>query len=230
MKFIIFGLGNFGAALAIKLTSQGHEVLGVDKQLEKVNAFKDQISHTISMDATDEYAVKGLPLNDTDIFVVAIGEDQGANIMTTAILKNLEAKRIIARAITPLQENVLQAMGVSEIVYPERESAERWSKKICLTGVLDSFEINSNYSIVEAEVPENFAGKKLEELNLIRKNNVVILTTIKEKKEKNLLGQAKLARKVQGVAQPETLLEKGDKIILYGANKDINKVLNKGSA
>lgn len=226
MKFIIFGLGNFGASLAIKLTNQGHEVLGVDKKLDKVNAFKEQISHTVSMDATDEYAVKGLPIKDTDIFVVAIGEDQGANIMSTAILKNMKAKRIIARAITPLQENVLQAMGVEEIVYPERESAERWSKKLCLTGVINSFEISGEYSIVEADIPEIFVNKKLEELNLIRKHNVVILTTIKEKMKKNLLGQARLARKVQGVARPDTLMEKGDKIVLYGANKDIEQVLD----
>ncbi|MCB0663017.1 MAG: TrkA family potassium uptake protein [Saprospiraceae bacterium] len=225
MKFIIFGLGNFGASLAIKLTDQGHEVIGIDKKLERVNIYKEQVSHTICMDSTDEYTMEGLPLRDTDIFIVAIGEDQGASIMTTAILKNLKAKRIIARAITPLQENVLQAMGVSEIVYPEKESAERWSKKLCLKKVINSFEISGDFSIVEAEVPANFIGQKLEDLNLIRNHNVVILTTIKEKAEKNLLGQEKLTRKVQGVARPETMLEKGDKIVLYGANRDIDKVL-----
>jgi trk system potassium uptake protein TrkA len=226
MKYIIFGLGNFGSSLAIKLTSQGHEVIGVDKRIEKVNSYKEKISHTICMDSTDQFTMTGLPLKDTDIFIVAIGEDQGANIMTTAILKNLKATRIICRAITPLQENVLQAMGVKEIVYPEEESAERWAKKLCLTGVINSFEISGNYSIIEAEVPPRFIGKRLEELNLIRNYDVVILTTIKEVPEKNLIGKEFISRKVQGVARPETLLENGDKIVLYGANKDIDRLLN----
>ncbi len=80
------------------------------------------------MDSTDEFTVSGLPIKETDIFVVAIGEDQGANVMTTALLKNLQVKRLISRAINPLHEKVLQAIGVDEIVHPEEETAERCIK------------------------------------------------------------------------------------------------------
>lgn len=73
--------------------------------------------------------MSGLPLKDTDIVLVAIGEDQGANIMTTAIIKNIGVKRLISRAINPLHEKVLQAIGVDEIIHPEEETAERWAKK-----------------------------------------------------------------------------------------------------
>ncbi len=85
MKYIVIGLGNFGASLAQKLTEQGNEVIGIDIDMTKVEANKEKISHTIAMDATDEFTVAGLPLKDTDIVLVAIGEDQGANIMTTAL-------------------------------------------------------------------------------------------------------------------------------------------------
>ena len=128
MKYIIFGLGTFGASLAQKLTEQGNEVIGVDLSMAKVDALKEKISHTICMDATDQYTVMGLPLKETDVVIVAIGENQGANIITTAILKNLNVKRLISRAINPIHENVLHAIGIDEIVHPEEETAVRWAK------------------------------------------------------------------------------------------------------
>ena len=125
MKYIIVGLGSFGSSLAIKLTQQGNEVIGIDINMHKVDALKESISHTICMDATDQFTVTGLPISDTDLVVVAIGENQGANMIVSALFKNLQAKRIISRSINPLHENVLQAIGVDEIVRPEEETAER---------------------------------------------------------------------------------------------------------
>ena len=165
MKFLIVGLGNFGASLAEKLTNQGNEVIGIDSSMAKVDDLKEKISHTICMNATDDFTVAGLPLKDTDVVIVAIGEDQGANIMATALFKNLQVKRLISRAINPLHEMVLKALGVDEIVHPEEETAERWSKKLCLKGVVDSFELSEDYSLVEANVPSNCAGKRIGEIN-----------------------------------------------------------------
>ncbi len=140
-KYIIIGLGSFGASLAEKLTQEGNEVIGVDASMAKVDAMKDKLSHVIRLDATDQITVSGLPIAQTDVVIVAIGEDQGANIMATAIMKNLKAKRLISRAISRLHEGVLQAIGVDEIVHPEEETAERWAKKLCLKGLVDSFEL-----------------------------------------------------------------------------------------
>ena len=173
MKILIVGLGNFGASLAQKLTTQGHEVIGIDNSMAKVDAYKEKISHTICMDATDEYTVSGLPLKETDLIIVAIGEDQGANVMTTALFKNLEVKRLISRAINPLHEKVLKAIGVDEIVHPEEETAERWSKKLCLTNVVDSFELNDEYSILEVKA-------KSKSIFVIKRSSFVgFITTLK---------------------------------------------------
>jgi trk system potassium uptake protein TrkA len=226
MKFIIFGLGNFGASLGQKLTEQGNEVIGVDNDMNKVDAYKEKISHTVCLDSTDEIIVSGLPLKDTDVVIVAIGEDQGANIMTTAVLKNLEVKKLISRAITPLHDTVLQAIGVDEIVHPEEETAERWAKRLCLRGVVDSFELSGDYSIVEVNVPQKYVGKSLQELNFRRKHNLLVLTTIKKEESKNLLGLKQDENKVQGVASPKTVLEENDIMVIYGANKDIKELLN----
>jgi trk system potassium uptake protein len=227
MKYIIFGLGNFGASLAEKLTEQGNEVIGIDNNMDKVDYLKEKISHTICMDATDEFTVSGLPLKDTDIIVVAIGEDQGANIMVTALLKNLQVKRLISRAINSLHEKVLKAIGVDEIVHPEEETAERWAKKLCLSGLVDSFELGDEFSIVEVNVPEDLVGKRIKEVSFRKNFNLLVLTTMKKSEVKSNVGKSQNVLKVQGVASPELLLEKDDILVVYGANRDISKLLRK---
>jgi trk system potassium uptake protein len=225
MKYIIVGLGNFGASLAEKLTQNGNEVIGIDTSMSKVEALKEKISHAICMDATDMYTVSGLPLKETDIVIVAIGEDQGANIVVTALFKNLQVKRLISRAINPLHENILQALGVDEIVHPEEETAERWAKKLCLCGLVDSFAVSEEYSIVEANLPNQYEGKTVKEINFREKYNLLILTTIKNTEVKSIVGRNKMISKVQGVASPDLMLELNDILVLYGSNKDIQKFL-----
>ena len=226
MKYIIVGLGNFGGSLAEKLTKQGNEVIGIDSNMVKVDAYKSIISHTICIDSTDQFTMSGLPIKNTDVVIVAIGEDQGANIMTTAVMKNLNAKRLISRAISPLHETILQAIGVDEIVHPEEETAERWAKKLCIKGVVDSFELNGEYSIVEINVPKIYVGKTLGEIGFRKNHEVIVLTTIKIGEEKNLIGLVKKINEVQGVASRSTLLHEGDIMVIYGSNKDIKKLLD----
>ena len=224
-KYIIIGLGNFGASLAEKLTQMGNEVIGVDLNMSKVEAIKDKITHAVNLDSTDVTAVTNLPLKDTDVVIVGIGEDKGANIMATALMKQLHVKRLISRAVSPLQEMVLEAMGVDEIIHPEEETAERWSKKLNLHGVVDSFEVNRDFSIIETAIPEEYDGKTLEEVSLKRKYDLIVLTTIKFSGEKNELGAMRDVSNVQGVASAKTVLHKEDLMVLYGHNKNIKKLL-----
>lgn len=107
MKFIIIGLGNFGSALAMQLTHMGHEVIGVDGSEVKTETFKEVITQTICLDCTNELAMKTLPLRECDYAVVAIGEDFGASVMTTALLKKAGVKRIVSRAIDALHLSLL---------------------------------------------------------------------------------------------------------------------------
>ncbi|MCY2686181.1 potassium channel family protein [Salinimicrobium sp. TH3] len=225
MKYIIIGLGNFGASLSEKLTKLGNEVIGVDSNMSKVEAIKDKITHAVNLDSTDITAVSSLPLKDTDVVIIGIGEDKGANIMATALMKQLHVKRLISRAVSPLQEMVLQAMGVDEIIHPEEETAERWAKKLNLSGVVDSFEVNRDYSIIETEVPEEFDGRTLEEIGLKRQYDIIVLTTIKITREKNEIGADRQVSNVQGVASAKTILHKYDIMVLYGHNKNIKRLL-----
>ncbi|MFT6827818.1 MAG: trk system potassium uptake protein TrkA [Roseivirga sp.] len=225
MKYIIIGLGNFGASLAEKLTRIGHEVIGVDNDMSKVEAVKEEITHAICLDCTDAHAVNHLPLNDTDAVLVCIGENQGANVMATALMKKMKVKRLISRAVSPLHQTVLEAMGVDEIVHPEQESASRWAKRLNIEGVVDSFELNEEYSIVEAKVPSKFVGQTVLEIGFKKNFDVVVLTTIKEEVKKNMLGVNTTVMKVQGVASSKTAMEKGDIMVIYGHITNIEKLL-----
>lgn len=193
--------------------------------MAKVELFKEKISHTICLDATDEQAVSHLPLRDTDVVMVCIGEDEGANILATALMKQKKAKRLISRAVSPLHETVLQAMHVDEIIHPEEETAERWAKKLNMHGVLDSYELTGDYCIVEAKVPERYDGKTLEQAGLNKKYGVIVLTLIAIQEEDNELGLKVPTPKTKGVANAQTELTADDIMVLYGKSEDIRKLL-----
>lgn len=225
MKYIVVGLGNFGLSLAEKLTKLGNEVIGVDNSMSKVEGVKEKISYAICLDATDEYTMSGLPWKDTDIVIIAIGEDTGANIMATAMVKKLHPNRIISRAITPIHETILEAMDVETIIHPEDESAERWAKKLSLKGMVDSFELSINYSIVEIAIPDKLVGKTIEEVGFRNNYNLVCVTIIKKIADKNLFGKVKRINKIQGVVTTDTVLESADILVIYGENEDIKKFI-----
>lgn len=225
MKYIIAGLGSFGSSLGTALTSQGHEVIAIDSNMQKVEAYKELITHTICMDATDEYTVNGLPIMDTDIVVVAIGEDQGANVMATALFKTLKAKRLISRSINPLHEKVLQAIGVDDIFHPEKESAMRWAKRLSLRYFVDSFSLTEHFSIVEISIPDILIGKTIAALQMQQKFNLKLLSTMRYEHYEDSFGRTQRKPDIQGLATPEQVLQADDVLVVYGANKHINQFL-----
>ena len=225
MKYIIAGLGSFGSSLGMALTSQGHEVIAIDSSMQKVETYKEVITHTICMDATDEYTVNGLPIKDTDIVVVAIGEDQGANVMATALFKTLKARRLISRSINPLHEKVLQAIGVDDIFHPEKEAAMRWAKRLSLRYFVDSFELSDNFSIVEISIPSDLIGKTIGELQLEHRFSIKLLSTMRYEHYKDSFGRMQTKPNIQGLAAPEQVLQDNDVLVIYGANEHINKFL-----
>lgn len=226
MKYIIVGMGNFGAYLSMRLTEMGHEVIGVDSQMGKIDLIKDKITHAINLDATDLTAVKTLPCKDADVVIVGIGEDFGASIMSTAIFKQLEVKRLISRAISPLHQTVLEAIGVDEIIHPEEESAERLSKRLEMTGVIDSLSLSDNFNIVEAEAPERYIGRTIKEIDLRGNYNINVLTILRFEEKQNLFGVAQQRKRAQGVVSPQTRINKGDILVLFGDIKDIQEMMN----
>ncbi len=227
MKYIVLGLGNFGKSLAIRLTELGHEVIGVDNRMAKVEQLKEKITHTVCMDSTDIDAVSALPLKDAHGVIVAIGEDEGASLLTTALLKQLRVKRIIGRVVSDLQKTVLEAMDIDEYIMPEEESAGRLAMRLDNIDIVDSFKISDRYSIIETKVPAKYTGMTLREANLTNKFKVIVLTTIKST-ETLEDGKMKVSTEATGIAQSDTVLAEDDILVLFGELKDINRLIQKG--
>lgn len=226
MKFIIIGMGNFGASLAIKLTEMGHEVIGVDKRSEKMEAVKDKITFTICLDSTNQLAVKNLPIEESDVVIVAIGEDEGSSILTTALIKQNNPKRLISRAITVLHHSVLETMGVDEIIHPEEEAAYRLAKRLELHQIIDSFDISEKYSIYEIKVPNELIGKTVLESNFRNQFSMNIITIIRKKKRKNIFGITREVKDAIGVVTPETVLLEDDLLVVFSKKEDLDRFLN----
>lgn len=225
MKYIIVGMGNFGGFLAARLTEMGHEVIGVDSSEVKIEQVKDKITHAILMDATDAETVKTLPYKDCDAVIITIGENVGASIMVTAIFKQLNVERLISRSINDVHETVIKAIGVSEIVHPEEDSAERMAKRLQMKNVLDSLDLSDDYNVIEVKTPERYIGMTLEETNLRKEYKVTVITIIHEMERTNMLGKKSIIKKVVGVVNGDTKIEAGDILVLFGSSKDIQRIL-----
>lgn len=227
MKIIIFGLGNFGMSLALSLTESGNEVVGVDKQMEKVNLVKDKIAHSICLDSTNELAYQALPIKQTDIAVVAIGENEGAAIITTALIKKLSTAKVISRSLSPIHDTVLQAMGITSIVHPEQEAAEKLTNKINFKNLIDNFKIDDKYSISEIKTPSDFVGKTIQDLDIRSKFKLNIITIIRQKEKTNLIGNETSVKDVVGIPAANTVIEANDILVVFGLNDDITKICQK---
>ena len=223
MKIIVFGLGNFGMSLSLSLTETGNEVIAIDKQMDKINLVKDKISHAICMDSTNELAYEAVPLKDADKVIVAIGENEGAAIITTAIIKKLCNAKIISRALSPIHDTVLEAMGIHSIVHPEQDSADRLTKQINFKSTLENYQLDHNYTISEVRAKNDFFGKTLRELDSIDTYSLTLITIIRNIEKKNLMGKKTIIKETIGRTSPDTVVLDGDILVVFGNNKDIEK-------
>ncbi|UGU18253.1 TrkA family potassium uptake protein [Sinomicrobium kalidii] len=223
MKIIIIGLGNFGSSLAVYLTEMGNEVIGVDNKMEKVDRLKDTIAHTVCMDATNEMAYEAVPVKNADIAVIAIGENEGATIIATAILKKLTDAKIISRSLSPIHDTVLHAMGIKTIVHPEQEFAEALAKKINLKSMINNFELDPNHSVSEIQALSEFEGKTLQEIDFRNEYNLNIITIIRKETKTSFFGTRQSLGKVLGAVNKDTVVQANDILVVFGANKDIAK-------
>lgn len=221
MKIIVFGLGNFGMSLSLSLTETGNEVIGIDKNIEKINLIKDKISHAICMDSTNELAYNAVPLKDADKVVVAIGENEGAAIITTAIIKKISDVKIISRALSPIHDTVLEAMGIYSIIHPEQESADRLTKQINFKSTLENYQLDNNFTISEVLAKPEFFGKTLQELDTIDKYHLTLITIIRKREKRNLIGKKSIVKESIGRPTPETRIEENDILVVYGNNRNI---------
>ena len=138
MRYLIIGLGIYGANLARDLTDMGHEVIGADRLQGNIDAIKDYISTTYLIDSTEEAQLQVLPLKNIDLAIVAIGENFGASVKTVALLKHAGVNHIYARAIDPLHQAILESFEIDRIVTPEQRAAADLAAEMALGVDIDT--------------------------------------------------------------------------------------------
>jgi len=223
MKYIVIGLGRFGSKLASILTDKGHEVIGIDHHDERLDELKDSVTTVIKMDSTNMKAVGSLPLNDVDAAIVAIGEDIGASVLTSSILKTFKVKRIIGRAINKIHYDILRQIGIDEIVLPLEESARHVASMLQFKNIIVQTEINKEYSIVEVNIPSKYIGHTLEAVNILDRFELRLIAVKVPPKENILTSIFRTNYKVYldfNVNQP---LGENDILVLAGKINDLKR-------
>ncbi len=129
-RFAVIGLGRFGKKLAIALAMSGAEVIAIDKNRDEIELIRDQVSHSVRLDSTDEEALKAQGVDKVDVVIVSIGQGTGKGfesaVLTVVNLKQLGVKNIYTRAEDLIAGEVFAKIGATEVIYPEIESAQRW--------------------------------------------------------------------------------------------------------
>ncbi|MBN2485577.1 MAG: TrkA family potassium uptake protein [Bacteroidales bacterium] len=222
MNFVIIGLGNFGASLGKKLTALGHDVIGVDKELSKVEFFKDTIKNTVSMDITDIHALKTLPLKDADMVVVCIGDDFGSSVMTTALLKKLGVTNLYSRESSLVHKTVLNSIGVMNTINPEYETAGLFAEKLIMKGVWSIYNISDEIKIAEVSIPDEYIGKTIKDIDFKTEHNIKLLALKQlDKKFSTPVLEKWNAVEKKDLEAAEVVLEKDMRFIVKGRKKDI---------
>lgn len=189
-SILIIGLGRFGRHLCERFMQLKNEVMAVDREEARVNAVADRVTSSLIADCTDEAALRTLGAANFDLCFVCTGSHFTNTLMITAMLSDLGAKNICAKAGADMEAKLLLRNGASEVVYPERDSAERIASRLSASNVFDYIELTEEYSIYEIPLPEGFAGHTIAELDVRNRYQINILAVKSGEKLSPLPGAA----------------------------------------
>ena len=179
-SFLLIGLGRFGRHLAMQLNAQGHQVMAVDDDEEKVNAVLSVVTNAQIGDSTNGEFLQELGVGNYDVCIVAISENFQSSLETTSLLKELGAKKVVARAERDVQAKFLLRNGADEVLYPEKQLAKWAAVRYGSDHLLDYIELDADNAIVEVEVPAQWVGKTVGEIDVRRMHNINLLAVKKD--------------------------------------------------
>lgn len=211
LTIAVIGLGRFGSAMATTLSELGHDVIGIDGDEDKVRAVADTISLAMQLDATDEKALRRAGIKDVEVAVVSIGENIEASLLVVTLLREIGISRIVAKAVTSLHGRILEKLGVTRVVFPEREMAIRVARSLAMPNVIDYIELSSDFSIVEVPAPREFAGKTLRDIGLRARFGLTTIAIKHTSKD----GAAQSTNIAPG---PDDVIQQGDVLSLLGSH------------
>lgn len=174
-RFIVLGLGTFGAALATRLAEDGCRVTGVDRDERLVEAVKTSLYEAAVADVTDRDVLKSMLVHNADAVFISLGENIEMSLLSALACKELGAKRIIVKGVTREHGKILQHIGVERVVYPEVEMAQQLADAMTWPNLLDALKIDTDHSLAEIAVPMALSGKTLREADLRHKYGLTVL-------------------------------------------------------
>ena len=211
-SFLVIGLGNFGKTMALTLAENGHQVQVIDVDVEKIDEIGDKVVSAICGDATNESVLHSAGVNNFDCCVVCLKSSMQDSILTTLLLKEMGANRIVARAVSEHHKKILLKLGADLVVFPEKDMGQRLALTLAQNDVLEYFNLSDKFSIVEIKVPKKWVGHSIKELEIRKKYGV------------NVIATSDASQNFEIFTDPERIFREDEKIVIVGNNDDIEKL------
>lgn len=212
-RFAVIGLGKFGFHIAKILFEEGHEVIAIDSDKNRVQAISSECSEAIVMDATDNEKLVAIGLETMDAVVVSTGTQISNSILICLFLQEIGAKKIVAKAVDLNHAKILKKVGATDTVFPEKDMAGRIARSLSTPNILDFIPLAEDYSLVQVDPPRSFIGKSLRELNLRAKYHINVIA-VKELVPDNFVL----------VPHPDFIVKDSDILMLLGKADGIKRM------
>ena len=211
-SILVIGLGRFGRHMAKKFSEQNNDVMAIDINEERINNVLSVVTNALIGDATNERFMETIGVRDFDLCVVAIGDNFQSSLETTALLKDLGAKFVLARASRDVHEKFLLINGADDVIYTEKETAERLAVKYGSDNIFNYIELNDEYSIYEIAVPSSWLNKSILKVNVRSKYGISILAT-------------KQGNNIYPLPKPEHVFTDSESLMILGKNEDVSRFI-----
>jgi len=202
-SYLVIGLGHFGQSVAKTLVDMGHEVVAVDNDPVVVDEIKDHVTHAVQLDATDVSGLRELGIPSFDRCVVGRGTSLEDSINIVMGLKELDARFIVAKAMTDRQARILEKLGADHVVFPERDMGTRVAHSLQSPRVMDYMDLGRDLGITEILAPVSCQGMALRNLELRQRFGINVIAVRRGGELKMDLG-------------PDDADEEGDVLVVAG--------------
>ena len=164
-EFAVIGLGRFGGSVARRLESLGHVVLGVDRDMGRVQEISDEITSAVILDATNDDALEEVDISSFGTVIVGIGDDFEDNALVTAYLKGRGIPRVITLAQTSRHRDLLQRIGADQVILSDEDSGIRLAEALATPNMMERAVLDTSHSLTELKVPASLVGQPVKILD-----------------------------------------------------------------
>ncbi len=175
-RYVVIGLGVFGSSAAQTLFDQGHEVVALDLNGDKVERVAPLVTRAVVADARDRDVLDRLGVREADAAVVSTGDDISASALAVMALRDLDVREVYVKVVSTDHARIMSRIGATRTVFPERESAANLAYQMTHGDSLFNYvRLGAGLSIQEMAVPREWEGQTLRDLALTRRFRVSVV-------------------------------------------------------